>query len=380
MSGKVQEFYSAMKDVFTSIFTDFGVLLLVVLAPILYGFLYPWPYSPQVADDIPVVIVDFDNSSLSRQVIRYAQATPELKVSMASSVDEAKDLFWKGDINGYLVIPAGFKRDVLYERNATVAVATNGSYALLNEGVSLGFAKALGTLSAGISIQELTSQGMSVEQAYVTTNPLSMQIQALYNPSQGYSSYVVPAVAVLILQQTLMIGVGIMIATWYEKKKAFTTKTAWLGRILAISIVGWVMFGYFYGWLFAFHDYTRGGNLWGLFWFGLIFIPTVAILGCLCGLVIKNRERVEQVLLFTSLPMYFLSGFSWPSEGMPEILQAARWILPSTAGIFTSILFNEMGAPISDAMYYLMNIAVIGIVAYLLLLKFGGGNKKVAQK
>lgn len=372
MNDNKQSFIHSFTDTFKNLFTDVGPLLLIVLAPIIYGFLYPWPYADQVARQIPVAVVDYDNTSLSRQIIRYSMASPNLKITMANSVDEAKDLFWKGKIDGYLIIPANLKRDVLYQRDASVAIATSGSYALLNEGVSMGFAKAIGTLSVGISIKQLTSgHAKSLPQAYMTSNPLSLQVQSLYNPSQGYSSYVVPAVSILILHQTLLMGTALMLATLYERKSFYTTVKGWLARILAISLTAWLMTGFYFGWLFTFNDYTRGQNMVGATLLALVLIPTVAILGCLCALWIKNRERVLQVILFTSLPIYFISGFSWPAEGLPTFLRYIRWIFPSTAGINGSILYNQMGASTSEGLMYILNILVIGLVLLGLLLYLG---------
>ena len=63
---------------------DKGVLLMALLAPVLYGFFYPWPYSLQVVQRVPVAVVDLDGSSLSRQITRYAQAAPQLDVRLVT--------------------------------------------------------------------------------------------------------------------------------------------------------------------------------------------------------------------------------------------------------------------------------------------------------
>ena len=57
---------------------DPGVLLLALVAPVLYSFFYPWPYLHQAPTRVPVALVDADHSSLSRQIARYAAASPKL--------------------------------------------------------------------------------------------------------------------------------------------------------------------------------------------------------------------------------------------------------------------------------------------------------------
>ena len=73
----------------------------------------------------------------------------------------------------------------------------------------------------------------------------------------------------------------------------------------------------------------------------------------LLGLWLGNRERALQVLLFTTLPMAFLAGFSWPVEALPLPLQWLRWLLPSTAGVQASLRLNQLGAPLADVLPHL---------------------------
>ncbi|MNT02255.1 ABC-2 family transporter protein [compost metagenome] len=91
------------------------------------------------------------------------------------------------------------------------------------------------------------------------------------------------------------------------------------------------------------------------------------MLGLLLGCWFRDRERALQVLLFTALPMAFLSGFSWPVEALPAPLQALRWLFPSTAGIQASLRLNQMGAPLHDVLPYLAALAAM-VVAGLLVL------------
>jgi len=76
-----------------------------------------------------------------------------------------------------------------------------------------------------------------------------------------------------------------------------------------------------------------------------------------------------QVLLFTALPVIFVSGFSWPAEALPEVLQSLRWVFPSTAGIQASLKLNQMGAPLADVMGLLGVLCGLTLVAGGVLLR-----------
>ncbi|WP_309680660.1 ABC transporter permease [Polaromonas sp.] len=352
-----------------AIFADAGVLLLLVAAPVLYGFFYPWPYQQQAVTRVPVALVDLDHSNLSRQIARFAQASPRIDVRWVSGDEgQAQQALWRGEIEGYAVIPRDLKRKVLRGDAASVTVEANGAYALLNKAVLYGFAEAVGTVSAGVEIRKLQASGQSAQQALASRSPVNTQMVALFNPTEGYGSYVVPAVALLILQQTLLMGVAMLVGSWVEAGQHRAGARAWAGRLLAFCSVGWLTGLLYFGWIFWLQDFPRGGNPWGALALLALYVPAICSVATLLGLWFGKRERALQVLLFTALPMAFVSGFSWPAEALPDALQALRWLVPSTAGIQASLRLNQMGAPLADVAGCLALLGTLAAVAGGLLL------------
>lgn len=343
---------------------DKGVMLLLVAAPVVYGFFYPWPYHTQLVTGVPVAVVDQDHSSLSRQITRFARASPGLNVRLVTGDErQAQQALWAGEIEGYAVLPADLKRDVVRGSAAVVTIEADGSYALLNKAVLYGFAQAVGTVSAGVEIKKLQASGQSALQAQASRSPINTQMVALFNPTEGYGSYVVPAVALLIIQQTLLMGVGLLVGLWAETGQHRANAATWLGRILGFSSMGYLSGLLYFGWIFIAQDFPRGGNPLGALVLLAFYALAVCTLGALLGVWFGNRERALQVLLVTALPMAFLSGFSWPAESLPEFLQAARWLFPSTAGIQASLRLNQMGAPLHDVLPHLLALTVITVLA-----------------
>ncbi|MCB8748607.1 ABC transporter permease [Rhodoferax sp. U2-2l] len=349
-----------------TIASDKGVVLILGLAPLIYGFFYPWPYGTQVVTRVPVAVVDLDHSNLSRQITRYVQASPRVEVRLITGDEHtAQQALWVGEIEGFAVLPRDLKRSVLRGTPAVVTVQANGSYALLNKAVSYGFSEAIGTVSAGVEIAKLEAAGQGALQAQASRSPISTQLVALFNPTEGYGSYVVPAVALLILQQTLLMGVGMLVGLWCETGQNRADAFTWLGRLLAFCTVGWANGLLYFGWIYWLQDFPRGGNPGGALVLLACYVPAICTLGALLGVWFGNRERALQVLLFTALPVIFVSGFSWPSESLPPLLQHLRWLFPSTAGIQASLKLNQMGAPLSD---------VAGLLGLLSLLALGCGG------
>ncbi|MGP5361418.1 ABC transporter permease [Psychrobacter celer] len=363
----VQGFFASFFQTLTDVFKDKGIVLMLIIAPIIYGFFYPWPYSSEVVNHVPVGIIDKDNSDLSRTIVRYASASPQLDTRRFLDEQSAKEAIWADEIAGYMVIPSGLEQNVLSGKAASVSVLGNGGYFLLNKNVQMGFLKAVSTVSAGVKIKKSVAQGAYAPTAAQNAQAVPLQIVPLYNQTEGYGAYVVPAVSIIILQQTLLMATAMLIGTWYEQRRHQTSINGWLGRITALSGLSFLIGCFYYGWAFELHHYPRGQNMLGSLLFLLLFCPAVATLGCLLGLWFRQRERSMQILIFSSLPMFFVSGYPWPADQLPTFLQIVRWFIPTTPAINTSVQLNQMGASISQAATGFYALAALWALYFALL-------------
>lgn len=372
-----QTFWTSFLQTFKDVFGDKGVLLMLIIAPIIYGFFYPWPYSTEVVNHVPVGIVDYDNSNLSRTLARYASASPSLDTEHFINEQAAKEAIWSDQIAGYMVIPSGLEEQVMSGQQAYVSVLGNGGYFILNKNVQLGFSQAVGTVSAGIKVKKSIAKGAYASTAAQNTQAIPLRIMPLYNQTEGYGAYVVPAVSVIILQQTLLMATAMLIGTWYEQRRHAASVRGWLGRITALSTLSFIIGCFYYGWTFELHHYPRGQNMLGTLLFLALFCPTVATLGCVLGLWFRQRERSMQILIFISLPIFFLSGYPWPADQLPQVLQVIRWIVPTTPAINTSVQLNQMGASLSQVAIGFYALAGLWLFYFALLLFL---RKRIPQK
>ena len=361
-------FFGAFISALRAILQDKGVVLMLIAAPVIYGFFYPWPYSDQIIADVPVGVVDYNQSKLSNNIIRYSDSSPRLKVTSFKDEQAAKQALWHYQIAGYLVIPADLEKNVYASQPANVSILGNGGYFILNKYVQTGFTQAVATVSAGVEVKRQVAHGTRIEQAKANTQAVPLRIDPLFNPTEGYGVYIVPAVAILILQQTLLMGVAMLIGSWAEEWRCHTSISGWLGRIMAFSFIS-VLVGIFYiGWVFNINDYPRGNNITGALLCLSIFAITVTTLGCLFGLWFRQRERSLQILIFSSLPFFFVSGYPWPASQLPEILQYLRWLIPTSSAMNASVQLNQMGASIAQVSHYLYVLAALFVVYFPLLI------------
>lgn len=362
-----QSFVKQVWQVWRSVLADKGVFTMLLVAPVLYGFFYPWPYKNEVVRQVPVAIVDEDHSTLSNKLISYAQANPRLDAHVIANENQAKDLMWRGELVGYMVIPAGLYQKVNTGQTAKVSVLANGNYFLLNKQVQTGFLEVIGTVSAGIKLQRSVAQGQDITLTKSNLTPVSLTINPLYNTTEGYGSYVVPPVSILILQQMFLMGTAMLVGTWVEEQTHRASFKTWLARIVGLSILGILVGCFFYGWVFSLNDYPRNQNLTGSLILLGVFFPAVITMGCLFGVWFGERERAMQILVASSMPILFVSGVTWPTQMLPEPLQYASWVLPSTSGMNASVMLNQMGVPLIDVYRHLGTLLLITLVGLLLL-------------
>lgn len=370
MNG-VRAGWLAFRLTWKSILQDKAALLLFFISGIVYSFFYPLPYSAESVRGVPVAIVDQDNSALSRQLIRYAGAHPGIDVvRVTTRPEEAQELIWQGDAAGAMFIPADFSQKVLAGAQPEVEVSGNGSYPLLNKVVLNGLAEVAGTISAGIEIKRLSATSPSAMQVEALRQPLGTEALPMFNVREGYASYIVPGVVVLVVQQTFLLGIGLLFGSWSsEKSFPYAPRAAsYFGALNAFALVVALNAMYFFGFVFWWQDYPRGGNLIGTIVLTVLYSYAVAALGILIGMFFRTRERSIQLLVATSMPIMFLSGLSWPTSAIPVPLQVVSWLLPSTAAIQGFIATNQMGASLHEVrteLAALLGLSVVLVAAGL---------------
>ena len=346
--GRARALATAFAATWRAMLGDAAAFLMLFVAGWVYSFFYPYPYEPESVRRVPVVVVDQDRSALSRQIIRYAQAHPSVAVlAVAPDLVEAQALVWSGEAAKLLYLPGGLQSRVLAGQPAIVEITSNGVYSMLNKAVLSGLGEVVGTVSAGIELKRLQAASPSRWQVAEQRAPLRLDSIGLFNVREGYGSSMMPAVAVIIVQQTLIIAIALMMGSWAERGQGppvARSGSGYLGMMAAFASVVLLNGGYFFGFVYWWQGYPRGGNFAGMAALLLLFAWALAALGLLLGSLFRTRERSVQLLLASAMPMLFLSGVNWPVSALPQPLQWLRWLLPSTAGIQGFTALNQRGA------------------------------------
>ena len=354
----MSEFRRGFHEALQHIASDRAAKSVLVGAIILYSFFYPAPYRSQVASHLPVAVVDLDLSPMSRGLVRNTLAVRALDVvELGNSFSAARASLEDAKVQAIMVIQPDFQRDILRGRQGQVALFGNGALLAHGSAALGGFSDALGAFAQDAALVQARFAGAG-------TGPvLKLVRRPLFNTREGYGSTVVPAVAILIVQQTLLMGIGLVIGTMQARSGRLTMPpTRVLGMSAAFGVLGTLSLLYFAGFVFWLQDYPRAGDLTGLGVTTLLFVGAVVAMGLVAASFYRTRERAFQLIALLSLPMFFLAGVSWPVSAFPTPLAWLAKLLPSTAGITAMVKFNQMGARVGEAAGELWTLALLVVL------------------
>ena len=344
----------------TQVVKDEGVLIFFVFVPLVYPLLYSWIYNNEVVREVPVCVVDQSHSHLSREFIRMCDASPDVHVKYyAQDLDEAKSLVSRQLVKGIYLIPSSFAEDVYGLKRGVVSVYCDMSLMLTYKAV---FQTAqMVTMEMGNELKTMLGGRYTAREEAIATRPLDYEDVPIFSPAGGYGSSILPAVLMLILQQTLVLGIGLSAGTARDENPYRSLIPVGDSRyehtfpiVLGKSMCYLMVFMVMGAWLsvavprlFHFPQLATAGSLLCLM---VPYILACTFFGMMVSCTVKYRENVMLIVVFVSVPLLFLTGVSWPQSSIPSYWQGVSWLFPSTFGARAYIRLNSMGADISDVM------------------------------
>ena len=315
------------------------------LAPLVYGVYYPQPYLNQILRKLPIAVVDNDLSDLSRRIVETLDASGALSVAVrARTLAEAHTAIEGGRAFAAVEIPAGTQRDVLKGVTAHIPVYSDATYLFIFRSTASGVATAVGALTSELVSRGARSDGSLVKAKLASTSPADVLLQPIFNPVGGYASYVVPAAFVLILQQTLLIGAAMLTGT--ALARAGGTFAGVLGRGIAHLTIYLPALALYLVVLPRIYGFSTLGQLPQIFALATVFLLATSFMGQAIGAWFTRPENATILLLATSLPQFFMAGFAWPREAIPDLALAFGRIFPADSAIDGLVRVNQLGASI----------------------------------
>ena len=369
------------KKELSAILKNPAILLTVFGGVIFYSFLYPLPYAQQIPRELKVVVVNLDNSQVSRQLERMVDASPQVELSgRAYSLADAQRMFVEEGLAGIMVIPEHFYRDLLQNRRPTLSFAGDASYFLVYGTVLEGMAGAGQTLAARVKVNRMVMSGQALSLAAEQYSAIKLNIFSAFNENLGYVNYVIPAVFILILHQTLLMGAGILGGGQNEELQAGRGDNYWLNvaawKLLLVRssifvLIYWLLCMYYFGFTYSFYGIQRVADFSQLNLFILPFLLSASFLGIALGLLLPRRELATLLVLLSSMPLVFASGFIWPASAVPAGFFKIIQFIPAIPAMNGFLRLNQMGADFMSILEYWQQLwlctAIYGMLCWIML-------------
>lgn len=341
------------------IFADVGVMVLIFVVPLIYPLLYSFIYSPEVVRDMPIAVVDLSHSADSRQFTRDLDATSELKVaSHTLSMEEAITLFKKREVKGIVQIPESFAKEIATNRQTTISAYADMEYFLYYKALITGVNFVGLEKGSQIQINNLMNKGLTERQAEIVAEPIKIVGNSIANQAGGFASYGIPAALILIIQQTLVIAIGMLAGTARERhaygalvpndRRKMGALRLVIGKAAAHFSIYAVLSIYMLGMIPRWFGYGQSADLLALMALITPFLLSSIFMGIALSVIFKNRESSMMLYLFTSIPLLFLSGIIWPLSNFGTVNLFVRELFPSSNAIIGFIKMNSLGASIFE--------------------------------
>lgn len=357
LSAGISDLFYVWSHEISNIFKDSAVVIFFFLVPLAYPLIYSFIYNNEVVHDVPLAIVDNSRSSLSREFSRKMDASPDVEVvSYCANKEEAIELINEKKAFGLMLIPSSFSKDAIEGRQTTIELYCDMSCLLFYKSFLL-----IGTevsMEMGNKIRFSQNAEGSKKLEDITAEPIPYEAITMFNTQSGFASFLIPGVLVLIIQQTLLLGICLMGGTTRERsrfkclipvdKHYHGVFRVLFGKALAYIIVYvvvcvWVLLAVPH--LF---NLPQLGDLGTITVFILPYLFACVFMSMTFSGFVTSRESPMLIFVFTSVIFIFISGISWPWSEIPWFWQTVGCLFPSTPGIQGFVRINTMGATLSD--------------------------------
>ena len=290
----------------------------------------------RIPQDLPVGVVDLDESSLSRNFIRQLDATRIGETVGFSSYSEARNALQTGKISSFCVIPEGFYSDVLANRQPELTMYVNTLY-FVGGALSYKELLTLANLSSGAVQREVfRAKGMDDNAIMAQIQPIVIDSHNIGNPAADYRAFLcnalIPGVleTIIILVTVYAIGSELKHGTSRHllEKAGGSMTAAMLGKLIPYTVL-FTMMGIICDLIL--YDWMRvpmAGSIWNMF-LGtfLLVLASEAVAFFIVGTLPVLRLSISISALYSMLA-FSLAGFSLPVEAMPPYIQGLSAAFP----------------------------------------------------
>ncbi len=336
-------------------------LAIPVFQLILFGFI------DQTVRNLPTVVVDQDQTMQSRELMDKLRATHTFDIKhVTPNTHEARADITAGKARVGIVIPPDYHDRRARAEGAKILVLIDGS----DSTVSAQALAAVNGIAADTSIHALAeSPQPNGDAAAPRAQALSVQPIILFNPDGRTANFIIPGLIAILLQIIAIVLTAVSIVREREKgtlEQLLVTPIhplgLMLGKLAPYLVIGIVEMGVI---LFAMRfgfDVPIRGNLLFLFAMALVYLFALLSMGLFISTRATTQSQAQQMAQMFLLPSIFLSGYIFPTSGLPLPLWLIGRVLPAThmIEIMRGVVLRDAGP--AELLPNVLALALISVV------------------
>ncbi|PHM45165.1 hypothetical protein Xmau_01373 [Xenorhabdus mauleonii] len=357
------------KPMWLLLIVSLGIMSLVYVRPSLW--------------DLPVAVIDQDNSHASRALIRHIDSTAKVETRSYSNLNNARSDMLQRKIFAIIIIPVNFEKRLINGQNLTVPVYGDATNRLANGQIQQDLALAYQELLSEYNGVLLLKAGFSVEQVKILLQPIKGETIGLFNPGVSYAAIVFPGLLVMLLQHSLLIAcvrVSIAVRGAPKGKPPLPVYLGALSALVPIWLFLSVIFFVLWPWVLG---YRQDASIHIVLLLTFPFLLAVLGLGKLVTECLRSVEMIYLTLAFITTPIFYISGTIWPIQSMPGWVKVISSSLPSTWATKAIAGVNQMGMPIYSVLQDIGMMLLLGVIYMFLGILMGtlrnGEMREVTQ-
>ena len=323
------------KREFQALYCDPWQLALTTYVPLFSFLILWWIFSAGSPQKLPIAVVDYDNTQLSRQLTRHVNASPSIRVISFANTSDAQQAMKLGSVLALMTLPYHLKVDLMTKNQPTIDIRYNAQFLLTGKLLSSTIQQSLADkLLALAKIKQLLT-GATIHQANINIRPIKNQMTALYNHNNNYIAFLTPPILIALLQ--LIAGLSFINSINHEFKKnsAQTWYSLGVWKVLFAKIIFYTSIMLLYGGFIDSLIYeaigisSKGAISTLLFALAIMFLALWLIVLLLFFLFL-NETRATSILSALLAPAFAFMGITFPTHDMPPLAQYYRTIMPSS--------------------------------------------------
>lgn len=314
------------------------LFLIVFLAPTVYGIFFGAVYCHAVLAEIPLGIVDLDHSGISRELTAAFSNDPYFKiVPDVSSYQELEEAMHTGKVRAGIVIPEQFEKKVQHNRQTEVLNVYDASNLIWGLNTRKNAMEVINKFNNQYTVEYLSGAGLNTQESLRIVNAVEANVVSWYNPTNSYPTYIVIGLMMMLLQQLGLMSSGLTVTREKENNTWLhfvSSGVAWpkivLGKCLPYFLANFLNYTLVACVAFEIGGAKMEGNIGLFLTMGIVYDLVITFMGFVISLLAEQSLQVTRYLTLLSLPIFIMSGYTWPSTHIPGFINALASIFPST--------------------------------------------------